>query len=115
MPRAKTRVPSRARRKAILSQNAGYFGKRKNCISIATDAMYHAGVYAYRDRKQNKRNFRSLWIMRINAAARLNGTTYGRLICGLKAKGIELDRKSLAHLALHEPDAFTKLVENAVA
>jgi large subunit ribosomal protein L20 len=67
-------------------------------------------VYAYRDRKQNKRNFRSLWIIRINAAARLNGTTYGKLISGLKTKGIELDRKSLAHLALHEPDAFAKLV-----
>ena len=110
MPRAKTRVASRARRKAIISQASGYFAKRKNCITQAKDAMYRAGVYAYRDRKQNKRNFRSLWIIRINAAARLNGTTYGKLISGLKTKGIELDRKSLAHLALHEPDAFAKLV-----
>ncbi|MDR2577579.1 MAG: 50S ribosomal protein L20 [Chitinispirillales bacterium] len=115
MPRAKTRVASRARRKKIISQTAGYFGKRKNCIRVATDAMYHAGTYAYRDRKQNKRNFRCLWIMRINAAARLNGTTYGKLICGLKAKGIELDRKSLANLALHEPDAFAKLVSEVAA
>jgi len=115
MPRAKTRVASRARRKAIIAQAAGYFGKRKSCISTAKDALYRAGVYAYRDRKQNKRNFRSLWIMRINAAARLNGTTYGKFISGLKAKGIELDRKSLAHLALHEPDAFAKLVSEAVA
>lgn len=115
MPRAKTRVASRARRKAIISQTAGYFGKRKNCIATAKDAMYRAGVYAYRDRKQNKRNFRALWIMRINAAARLNGTTYGKLISGLKVKGIELDRKSLAHLALHEPAAFTKLVETIAA
>ncbi|GBU22071.1 LSU ribosomal protein L20p [Fibrobacteres bacterium R8-0-B4] len=110
MPRAKTRVASRARRKAIISQTSGYFSKRKNCITLAKDAMYRAGVYAYRDRKQNKRNFRSLWIVRINAAARLNGTTYGKLISGLKVKGIELDRKSLAHLALHEPEAFAKLV-----
>jgi large subunit ribosomal protein L20 len=115
MPRAKTRVASRARRKAIIAQTAGYFGKRKNCISTAKDAFYRAGVYAYRDRKQNKRNFRSLWIMRINAAARLNGTTYGKLISGLKIKGIELDRKSLAHLALHEPDAFAKLVQTVTA
>jgi large subunit ribosomal protein L20 len=77
--------------------------------------MYHAGVYAYRDRKQKKRNFRCLWIMRINAAARLNGTTYGRFINGLKVKGIELDRKSLAHLALHEPETFAKLVTDVAA
>ncbi|MDR3019660.1 MAG: 50S ribosomal protein L20 [Treponema sp.] len=115
MPRAKTSVASRARRKAIISKTAGYFGKRKNCIRVATDAMYHAGVYAYRDRKQKKRNFRCLWIMRINAAARLNGTTYGRFINGLKVKGIELDRKSLAHLALHEPETFAKLVTDVAA
>lgn len=115
MPRAKNRVASRARRKAVISQTAGYFGKRKNCITIAKDAFYRAGVYAYRDRRQKKRNFRSLWIMRINAAARLNGTTYGKLISGLKTKGIELDRKSLAHLAVHEPAAFAKLVETVAA
>ncbi|MCL2688905.1 MAG: 50S ribosomal protein L20 [Chitinispirillia bacterium] len=115
MPRAKTRVASRARRKAIISQTAGYFGKRANCITQAKDAFYRAGVYAYRDRKQNKRNFRSLWIMRINAAARLNGTTYGKFMNSLKVKGIVLDRKSLAHLALHEPAAFTKLVQTVAA
>ncbi|MFP4013290.1 MAG: 50S ribosomal protein L20 [Chitinispirillaceae bacterium] len=115
MPRAKNRVASRARRKAVINQTAGYFGKRKNCITIAKDAFYRAGVYAYRDRRQKKRNFRSLWIMRINAAARLNGTTYGKLISGLKTKGIELDRKSLAHLAVHEPAAFSKLVETVAA
>jgi len=115
MPRAKTRVASRARRKAIIAQTAGYFGKRKSCISTAKDALYRAGVYAYRDRKQNKRNFRTLWIMRINAAARLNGTTYGKLISGLKAKGVELDRKALAHLAMHEPEAFAKLVQTSAA
>ncbi|MFP4163319.1 MAG: 50S ribosomal protein L20 [Chitinispirillaceae bacterium] len=115
MPRAKNRVASRARRKTIVGQTAGYFGKRKSCITIAKDAFYRAGVYAYRDRRQKKRNFRSLWIMRINAAARLNGTTYGKLISGLKAKGVELDRKSLAHLAVHEPDAFAKLVQTVAS
>lgn len=115
MPRAKTRVASRARRKKILSATAGYFGKKKNSITIAKDAFYRAGVYAYRDRKQNKRNFRALWIMRINAAARLNGLAYGKFISGLKAKGIELDRKSSAHLALHEPEAFKKLAETIKA
>ncbi|MDG5815882.1 50S ribosomal protein L20 [Chitinispirillales bacterium ANBcel5] len=115
MPRAKTRVASRAKRKKIISQTAGYFGKRKNSITIAKDAFYRAGTYAYRDRRQKKRNFRALWIMRINAAARLNGTTYGRFISGLKQKGIELDRKTLAHLAVHEPLAFTKLVESVKA
>ncbi|NLP03561.1 MAG: 50S ribosomal protein L20 [Fibrobacter sp.] len=115
MPRAKNRVASRAKRKKLLSQTAGNFGKRNNCYSIAKDTFLRAGVYAYRDRKQNKRNFRSLWIMRINAAARLNGMAYGKFISGLKAKGIELDRKSLAHLALHEPDAFKLLVETVKA
>ena len=111
MPRAKTRVASRARRKKILKANSGYFGKRKSAIRTAKDAYWKSGKYAYRDRKQNKRNFRSLWIIRINAAARDNGITYGKFISGLKLKGITLDRKVLAHLALHEPDAFKKLVE----
>jgi large subunit ribosomal protein L20 len=111
MPRAKTRVASRARRKKILKANAGYFGKRKSAIRTAKDAYWKAGKYAYRDRKQNKRNFRSLWIIRINAAARDNGITYGKFISGLKEKGITLDRKVLAHLALHEPEAFKKLVD----
>ena len=115
MPRAKNRVASRAKRKKLLSQTAGYYKKRSNCYAIAKATYLRAGVYAYRDRKANKRNFRSLWIMRINAAARLNGMAYGKFISGLKAKGIELDRKSLAHLALHEPDAFKKLVETVNA
>ncbi|KMQ51449.1 50S ribosomal protein L20p [Chitinispirillum alkaliphilum] len=115
MPRVKNRVASRARRKKIISQASGYFGKRKNSITIAKDAVYRSGVYAYRDRRQKKRNFRALWIMRINAAARINGTTYGRLINDLKTKGIELNRKSLAHLALHEPEAFAKIVETVKA
>lgn len=111
MPRAKTRVASRARRKKILSANAGYFGKKKNCIRTAHDAFLRSGQYAYRDRRQKKRDFRSLWILRINAAARLNGTTYSRFINALKVKGVELNRKTLAHLAVHEPAVFTKLVE----
>jgi large subunit ribosomal protein L20 len=115
MPRAKTRVASRARRKKILKANAGYFGKRKSCIRTAKDAFWKAGKYQYRDRKVRKRDFRSLWITRINAAARLNGITYGKLIAGLKAKSIELDRKVLAQLALHEPESFKKLVETVLA
>ncbi len=114
MPRAKTRVASRERRKDILKSTKGYFGKKKNCITVAKDAMYRSGVFAYRDRKQNKRNFRALWIMRINAAARLNGTTYARLIDALTKKGIDLNRKTLAHLAMNEPDSFKKLVEQVI-
>ncbi|MBD3317826.1 MAG: 50S ribosomal protein L20 [Chitinivibrionales bacterium] len=110
MPRAKTRVASRARRKKIISANAGYFGKRKNCIRTATDAYWKSGTYAYRDRRRKKRDFRSLWILRINAAARLNGTTYAKLINGLKKKGIEVDRKMLANLAVNEPNSFARIV-----
>jgi large subunit ribosomal protein L20 len=115
MPRAKTRVASRDRRKKILKSNSGFFGKKKNCIRIAQDAFWHAGVYAYRDRKQKKRDFRALWILRINAGARLNGTTYAKLICGLKTKSIELNRKTLAYLATHEPVVFSKVVAAALA
>jgi large subunit ribosomal protein L20 len=115
MPRVKNRVASRAHRKKIMSRTTGFFGKKNNCYSIAKDAFYRAGVHAFKGRKQCKRNFHTLWIMRINAAARLNGTTYGKFMAGLKVKGIELDRKSLAHLALHEPEAFTRLVETVKA
>lgn len=110
MPRAKNRVASRARRKKILSATRGYFGKRKNCIRTAKDAFWRAGVYAYRDRKRRKRDFRSLWITRINAAARINGMTYGNFICGLKKINCMLNRKALAELALNEPTAFAALV-----
>lgn len=115
MPRAKTRVASRARRKKILAANKGYFGKRKSAIRTALDAFWKAGKYQYHDRKQRKRDFRSLWITRINAAARQNGITYGKLIAGLKAKNIDLDRKVLAQIALHEPESFKKLVETVKA
>jgi large subunit ribosomal protein L20 len=110
MPRAKSRVASRARRKKILKANAGYFGKRKSCIRTAKDAFWKAGKYQYRDRKQRKREFRSLWISRINAATRENGLTYAHFISGLKEKGICLDRKVLAQIALHEPESFKQLV-----
>jgi len=115
MPRVKSRVASRKRRKKIIKANAGYFGKRKNCINTATDAFWRSGVYAYRDRRNKKRDFRALWIVRINAAARLNGTTYAKLMNGLKVKGIELNRKTLAYLAVNEPGVFSKIVEKAVA
>ncbi|MBD3320516.1 MAG: 50S ribosomal protein L20 [Chitinivibrionales bacterium] len=115
MPRAKTRVASRARRKRIIKSARGYFGKRKNCIRTAKDAVVRAGTYSYAGRKQKKRNFRSLWIMRINAAARQNGTTYAKLIDGLNKKGVTLNRKTLAHLAVNEPESFTQLIEQVTA
>jgi large subunit ribosomal protein L20 len=113
MPRAKNRVASRAKRKKVLKQTAGNYGRRANCITIAKDTLMRSGNYAFRDRRAKKRNFRSLWIMRINAAARDNGMTYSEFIASLKVKGIELDRKNLAHIALHEPDAFKQLIETA--
>ena len=115
MPRAKTRVASRQRRKKIIKANSGYFGKRKNCLRTAKDAFWKAGVYAYREKRKKKRDFRALWIIRINAGARLNGTTYARLIHGLKEKGVELNRKTLAHLAANEPMVFSKIVETVNA
>lgn len=111
MPRAKNRVASRARRKKLLKHTAGQFGKRKNSYAIAKDAFFRGGKYAFRDRRARKRSFRSLWIVRINAAAREYGLTYSEFISGLKKKNIALDRKSLAHLALHEPAAIKKLAE----
>ncbi len=110
MPRAKNRVASRERRKRILRATKGYFGKRKNSIKTASDAFWRAGVYAYRDRRQKKRNFRALWILRINAAVREHGINYSTFICGLKKADIELNRKTLAYLAVHEPEAFAKIV-----
>jgi len=111
MPRAKNRVASRAKRKRLLRTTKGYYARRGNCYTIAKDTFYRSGNYAFRDRRAKKRNFRTLWIMRINAAVRGYEMKYGAFINGLKLKGIELDRKSLAHLALHEPESFKKLVE----
>ena len=115
MSRVKRGVTSHARHRKVLKQAKGYYGRRKNTIPVAKQAVEKAGQYAYRDRKVRKRTFRSLWIQRINAAARANGVTYGRLIDGLKKAGIELDRKVLADIAVREPQTFKGLVEAASA
>ena len=113
MARVKRGVPAHAKHKKILKKAKGFYGRRKNTIRIAKQAVEKAMQYAYRDRKRKKRTFRALWIQRINAAARENGLTYGRLIDGLKKAGIELDRKVLADIAVHEPQTFKGLVEAA--
>ena len=115
MSRVKRGVTSHARHRKVIRQAKGYYGRRKNTIRVARQAVEKAGQYAYRDRKVRKRTFRALWIQRINAAARENGLTYGRLIDGLKRVGIELDRKVLADIAVHEPQTFKGLVEAASA
>jgi large subunit ribosomal protein L20 len=99
----------------VLKQAKGYYGRRKNPIRAGRQAVEKAGQYAYRDRKVRKRTFRALWIQRINAAARANGLTYGRMIDGLKKAGIDLDRKVLADMAVREPETFQGLVEAAAA
>ena len=111
MSRVKRGVTSHARHRKVIKQAKGYYGRRKNTIRVARQAVEKAGQYANRDRKVRKRTFRALWIQRINAAARENGLTYGRLIDGLKKAGIELDRKVLADIAVHEPQTFKGLVE----
>jgi len=115
MSRVKRGVTSHARHRKVIKQAKGYYGRRKNTIRVARQAVEKAGQYAYRDRKVRKRTFRALWIQRINAAARENGLTYGRLIDGLKRVGIELDRKVLADIAVHEPQTFKGLGEAASA
>ena len=111
MPRSTNSVASRARRKKILKQAKGYFGRRKNVWTVAKNAVDKAMLYAYRDRKVNKRNFRSLWITRINAAARLHGLSYSQFMGKVKNNGIELNRKVLADLAMNHPDAFKAVVD----
>jgi large subunit ribosomal protein L20 len=115
MSRVKRGVAAHAKHKKILKKAEGYYGRRKNTIRIAKQAVEKAQQYAYRDRRTKKRNFRALWIQRINAAARMNGLTYGRFIDGLGKAGIEIDRKVLADIAVHEPEAFKALVEKAGA
>ncbi|MEC4117561.1 50S ribosomal protein L20 [Myroides phaeus] len=110
MARSVNSVASRARRKRILKQAKGFFGRRKNVWTVAKNAVEKAMVYAYRDRKQKKRNFRSLWIMRINAGARLHGMSYSVFMGKLKANNIELNRKVLADLAMNHPEAFAAIV-----
>ncbi len=112
MPRVKTGTTRRARHKKILKLAKGFYSGRRKHFRKAKEAVEHALVYAYRDRRQKKRDFRKLWIVRINAACRLNGTTYSRFMNGLKVAGIELDRKILADMAINDPAAFTSLVES---
>ncbi len=111
MPRSVNSVASRKRRKKILKAAKGYFGRRKNVYTVAKNAVEKAMTYAYRDRKNNKRNFRSLWIMRINAGARQYGMSYSQFMGKVKANNIELNRKVLADLAMNNPKAFKAIVE----
>lgn len=113
MPRSTNAVASRKRRKKILKAAKGYFGARKNVYTVAKNAVERALQYAYRDRRNKKRAFRRLWIARINAAARINGTTYSKLTHSLKEGNIDLNRKVLADLAMNHPDAFKAVVEAA--
>lgn len=115
MSRVKRGVAAHARHRKVLKNAKGYYGRRKNTIKVARQAVEKAGQYAYRDRKARKRNFRALWIQRINAGAREHGLTYGRFINGLGKAGVEVDRKMLADLAVREPGAFRTLVEQARA
>ncbi|MFV2089235.1 MAG: 50S ribosomal protein L20 [Pseudomonadales bacterium] len=113
MSRVKRSVVSRARRKKVLKQARGYYGARSRTFKVAKQAVIKAGQYAYRDRRQRKRQFRRLWVIRINAAAHENGLSYSRFIAGLKKAAIDVDRKVLADLAIHEKEAFSVLVEQA--
>jgi len=115
MPRVKRGVTARASHKKVLNQAKGYRGRRKNVFRVANEAVMKAGQYAYRDRRQRKRQFRSLWIARINAAAREMGLTYSTMINGLKRAAIEVDRRVLADLAVRDPAAFTQLAQRAKA
>ncbi|OYR27404.1 50S ribosomal protein L20 [Brucella pseudogrignonensis] len=113
MARVKRGVTAHAKHKKVLDQASGFRGRRKNTIRTAKAAVDRSKQYAYRDRKNRKRTFRALWIQRINAAVREQGLTYGRFIDGLAKAGIEIDRKVLSDIAIHEPDAFGALVASA--
>jgi len=115
MARVKRGVVARRRHKKILKKAKGYYGARSRVFRVAKQAVIKAGQYAYRDRRQRKRQFRALWIARINAGARINGLSYSRFINGLKNASIEIDRKVLADLAVNEKGAFAALVEKAKA
>jgi large subunit ribosomal protein L20 len=112
MPRANSSIPRHRRHRKIVKQAKGYYGARSRTFKAAKDAVWKAGTYAYRDRRQRKRQFRRLWITRINAAARLNGISYSAFIAGMKDKGIELNRKVLADLAVHNPNTFAELAKS---
>jgi large subunit ribosomal protein L20 len=113
MARVKRGVQARARHKKVLKQAKGYYGARSRVYRVAVQAVTKAGQYAYRDRRQRKRQFRQLWIARINAASRQNGLSYSRFINGLKKASVEIDRKILADIAVHDQTGFTALVEKA--
>ena len=115
MARVKRGVTTRAKHNNILDQAKGYYGRRKNTIRIARQAVEKAGQYAYRDRKVKKRTFRALWIQRINAAVRAEGLTYSQFMNGVKLAGIELDRKVMADLAMNEGAAFSAIIAQAKA
>ena len=113
MARVKRPAQSRRRRRALLSRARGYYGNKSRSWRSANEQLMHSGNYAFRDRRARKNDFRRLWIQRINAACRQRGTSYSRFIAGLKAAGIEVDRKILADLAVNDADAFSALVESA--
>ncbi|HSG64268.1 MAG TPA: 50S ribosomal protein L20 [Gammaproteobacteria bacterium] len=113
MARAKRSVVARARHKKILDEAKGYYGARSKTFKVAKQAVIKAGQYAYRDRRQRKRQFRSLWITRINAAARAHGLSYSRLVHGLNQADIEIDRKVLADIAVYDPEAFATIASAA--
>ena len=113
MARVKRAVHSKKRRRVVLERAKGHYGNRSRSWKSANESVMHAGNYAFRDRRARKGEFRKLWIQRINAACRENGTTYSRFIAGLKAAEIEVDRKHLSEMAIHDPAAFTALVEVA--
>ncbi len=113
MPRVKSKVARNKRKKKVLEEAKGYFGSRSKLYRPAKNAVERGWSYAYRDRRRKKRDFRRLWITRINAAARQNGLTYSRFVSGLKGAGVELNRKMLADLAVREPEAFAELARLA--
>ena len=115
MSRVKRGVRTKARHNKIIKQAKGYFGKKSKLFKVANQAVLKSGNYAYRDRRQKKRDFRKLWITRINAAARQNGLSYSKFMNGLKLAGVELDRKVLSDIAITDPQAFSALAEQAKA
>ena len=115
MARVKGGAVSKNRRRKVLKQAKGYFGSKHRLYKTAQEQLFHSGAYAFRDRKQNKRNFRKLWITRINAACRENDISYSKFINGLNKAGIEINRKMLSELAIYDPKSFTELVNTAKA
>jgi len=113
MTRVKGGTVSKTRRRKVLKQAKGYFGSKHRLYKTAQEQLFHSGVYAFRDRKNNKRNFRKLWITRINAACKINGISYSRFIDGLNKAGISINRKMLSELAIDNPSGFTSLVDKA--